>query len=228
MKRAPLLLAILVSLLISSCSWLGLSKKGDEPVAQASSEAEVDLFSDAEFADNSDVAKPTEKAIEQKVDEKVEELAALEEEKPVEPVQKVEVREEPIAMAMTGEMASYSVKKGDTLMLMAFNLYGDYRMWHKIAKANKNLKMGAALIAGTTIVYPKPEKEFNWMPDGTPYMILMGDTLGKISNKVYGTPREWKYIWENNKPLIQDPNKIYAGFTLYYKEKTRDLASQKL
>ena len=27
---------------------------------------------------------------------------------------------------------------------------------------------------------------------------------------------KWKKLWENNKALIKDPNKIYAGFYLYY------------
>lgn len=48
-------------------------------------------------------------------------------------------------------------------------------------------------------------------------MIRTGETLGTISNTVYQTPKKWKDIWENNKPLIKNPNVIYAGFTLYYK-----------
>jgi len=52
--------------------------------------------------------------------------------------------------------------------------------------------------------------------NGLPYLIRRNDTLGKISNKVYGVPKHWPRIWKNNPELIQDPNKIYAGFTLYY------------
>jgi hypothetical protein len=48
-------------------------------------------------------------------------------------------------------------------------------------------------------------------------MIKNGETLGTISNSVYQTPKKWKAIWENNKPLIRNPNVIFAGFTLYYK-----------
>ena len=51
--------------------------------------------------------------------------------------------------------------------------------------------------------------------DGNPYLIKSGDTLGKISNTTYGTIKYWKNIWNNNKPLIKDPNKIFAGFTIY-------------
>ena len=41
-------------------------------------------------------------------------------------------------------------------------------------------------------------------------------TLGSISHTVYGSTRKWKKLWENNRQLIKDPNKIYAGFYLYY------------
>jgi hypothetical protein len=47
-------------------------------------------------------------------------------------------------------------------------------------------------------------------------MIKQGDTLARISNDVYGTPRKWKKIWEHNKPWIPNPNRIFAGFYLYY------------
>ena len=52
--------------------------------------------------------------------------------------------------------------------------------------------------------------------NGESYLIKRGDTLGVISNDVYGTTRKWKKLWENNRQLIKDPNKIYAGFYLYY------------
>jgi hypothetical protein len=52
--------------------------------------------------------------------------------------------------------------------------------------------------------------------NGESYLIKKGDTLGLISNDVYGTTRKWKKLWENNRQLIKDPNRIYAGFYLYY------------
>ena len=42
------------------------------------------------------------------------------------------------------------------------------------------------------------------------------NTLGTISNDVYGTTHKWKRLWENNRQLIKDPNRIYAGFYLFY------------
>ena len=74
--------------------------------------------------------------------------------------------------------------------------------------------------------YIAPAEEFVWNPEGLPYLIRTGDTLGIISTSVYQTSRKWKMIWENNRPLIKDPNKIFAGFTLYYLENGRDVAAE--
>ncbi|MBI4924338.1 MAG: hypothetical protein HY843_00310, partial [Bdellovibrio sp.] len=42
------------------------------------------------------------------------------------------------------------------------------------------------------------------------------DNLVLISTDIYGKSSKWKKIWENNKQLIRDPNRIFAGFYLYY------------
>ncbi len=57
--------------------------------------------------------------------------------------------------------------------------------------------------------------------NGERYLIKRGDTLGTISGDVYGTRAKWKKLWENNRQLIKDPNKIYAGFSLYYVPEAR-------
>ncbi|MFH1655486.1 MAG: LysM peptidoglycan-binding domain-containing protein [Candidatus Omnitrophota bacterium] len=45
----------------------------------------------------------------------------------------------------------------------------------------------------------------------TAYEIMKDDTLQKISNKFYGTNRKWKKIYEVNKDVIKDPNRIKPG-----------------
>jgi len=113
-----------------------------------------------------------------------------------------------------GEIKTYAVQKNETLMIIAFKLYGDYSKWKDIAQAN-NMNGNDVITAGSEIKYIAPVQEFVWQPDGNPYLIKNGDTLGTISTDVYGANKFWKDIWTNNKPLIKDPNKIYAGFTLY-------------
>ncbi|MBY0415790.1 MAG: LysM peptidoglycan-binding domain-containing protein [Bdellovibrionales bacterium] len=111
----------------------------------------------------------------------------------------------------------YKVKKGETLMQIAFKLYGDIGRWQDIKKLNQEkVSRNTALAANLTLKYEAPDTEFVWNPSGEPYVIGTGETLGIISNTVYQTPKRWKSIWENNKPLIKNPNIIFAGFTIYY------------
>ncbi len=114
------------------------------------------------------------------------------------------------------EIGKYVVQKNETLMMISFKLYGDYSKWRTLAKRNKKVVKNGIVLAGKTIKYKKPSQEFSWQPQGNPYLIKSGDTLGKISNDVYGSQKKWKKIWDNNRPLIKDPNRIFSGFTIYY------------
>ena len=114
------------------------------------------------------------------------------------------------------EMGWHTVEKGETLMLIAFKIYGDYSKWRDLARANSSTLNGGFIIsAGTRLQYPMPAQKFEWSPEGNPYLIKVGDTLGTISRDTYGTNAYWKNIWQNNTPLIKNPNKIFAGFTIY-------------
>lgn len=117
-----------------------------------------------------------------------------------------------------GKVMSYKVQKGETLMQIAFKIYGDLSKWKSIKNMN-GAKLGGntVLQAGMELKYTAPAKNFVWNPEGNPHMIKNGETLGTISNTAYQTPKKWKSIWENNKPLIKNPNVIYAGFTLFIK-----------
>ncbi len=46
------------------------------------------------------------------------------------------------------------------------------------------------------------------------YVIQKGDTLQKISKKVYGGYSKWNRIYEANKDIIPNPNKIKVGLTI--------------
>ena len=126
----------------------------------------------------------------------------------------------------TSGIEYYEVQAGDTLMLIAFKIYGDYLKWRSLAELNNETLTGNYnLEKGMKIKYASPASRFDWNPAGDPYLIARGDTLGKISTKVYNTPKHWQDIWENNKPMIKSPSLIFAGFTLYYLP-LRDLASR--
>lgn len=116
-----------------------------------------------------------------------------------------------------GAIKTYKVLNGETLMQISFKLYGDISKWKDIKDMNsEKLANNTSLRANTELKYRAPATPFVWNPQGTPYLIKTGETLGTISNSIYSTPKKWKAIWENNKPLIKNPNVIYAGFTLYY------------
>lgn len=122
-------------------------------------------------------------------------------------------------MEMTASVdnsGTYTVQQGETLMLIAFKIYGDYGKWRELARLNSG-KLGSryTVSKGTVISYNPPVEPFQWSPTGNPYLIKTGDTLGTISSDTYGTTKYWRNIWENNTPLIKDPNKIFAGFTIY-------------
>lgn len=50
---------------------------------------------------------------------------------------------------------------------------------------------------------PKEKVEF--------YEIVSGDTLGGIAKKYYGSAGKYMKIFEANREIIKDPNKIYPG-----------------
>ena len=45
-------------------------------------------------------------------------------------------------------------------------------------------------------------------------VVKKGDTLSAISLAVYGNANQYNKIFEANKPMLKDPNKIYPGQTL--------------
>ena len=55
---------------------------------------------------------------------------------------------------------------------------------------------------------PPPEKP---EPKVEYYEIVSGDTLGGIAKKFYGKASKYTTIFEANRDVIKDPNKIYPG-----------------
>ncbi|MBT7611429.1 MAG: LysM peptidoglycan-binding domain-containing protein [Bacteriovoracaceae bacterium] len=121
-----------------------------------------------------------------------------------------------------GANGTYTVKSGDTLMWIAFKIYGDYSKWADLSSQNGNI---VRISEGQVLNFTEPAEKFSWEPKGNPYTIINGDTLGTISNDKYGSSAKWKSIYDNNRPMIKNPNLIFAGFTLYYIP-SRDLASE--
>lgn len=54
--------------------------------------------------------------------------------------------------------------------------------------------------------------EDSW--ESATYTVQPGDTLGKIAKQVYGNAMDYPKIFEANKPMLSDPDKIYPGQVL--------------
>lgn len=54
----------------------------------------------------------------------------------------------------------------------------------------------------------------NKEPEARFYTVEKGDYLSKISKKMYGDAMKYNVIFEANKPMLTDPDKIYPGQVL--------------
>ena len=46
------------------------------------------------------------------------------------------------------------------------------------------------------------------------YEVKAGDTLSKIAKQEYGDANQWRRIFDANKDILKDPDKIFPGQTL--------------
>ena len=46
------------------------------------------------------------------------------------------------------------------------------------------------------------------------YTVVKGDYLSKIAKRVYGDAMKYNIIFDANRPMLSDPNKIYPGQVL--------------
>lgn len=69
---------------------------------------------------------------------------------------------------------------------------------------------GVEKVVADGLKAPKPAPEEKVSKD-TVYEIKSGDTLGAIAKKFYGKASQYTRIFEANRDIIDDPNKIYPG-----------------
>ena len=65
---------------------------------------------------------------------------------------------------------------------------------------------GGATQASAPQATAQPESKF--------YTVKSGDSLSKIAKEFYGEANKYPQIFEANKPMLSDPDKIYPGQTL--------------
>ena len=129
----------------------------------------------------------------------------------------------------------YTVQRGDTsLEVIAQRELGDRRHWRAIAKANPFLNPDR-LYPGRTVIRipldpdniqgrvveeqvatssPPPEEPATAEPAGVEYTTTSGDTLTGIAKQFYGDPNLWRLIYEANRAVLRDPDRLPRGVKL--------------
>ncbi len=109
---------------------------------------------------------------------------------------------------------TYTVKSGDSLWTIAQEVYGDGNSWRSIATAN-NLSNPQFIHVGNEFTLPHVMNggQVSSISAET-YTVNSGDSLWSIAQEVYGDGFKWTTIYENNKPLIQNPGKILVDWQL--------------
>ena len=94
---------------------------------------------------------------------------------------------------VSGEAASQADR--EKVLLTVGNTKG-------IARVEDKLTVAAPRAAEA----PEPEAKY--------YTVVKGDSLSKIAKHFYGDPMKYPVIFEANKPMLEDPDKIYPGQVL--------------
>jgi nucleoid-associated protein YgaU len=123
---------------------------------------------------------------------------------------------------------TYSVQPGDSIARIAEKFYGSQAYTHVLLKANASV-VPERLQPGQTLVIPDaPQSRIGSnTPAGIPqvaeavidptsqYKVQPGDTLSRISMKLYGKSAVWASIYELNKDVIgADPARLKVGMVL--------------
>ena len=70
---------------------------------------------------------------------------------------------------------------------------------------------GVQQVIANDLTAPAPKPEAPPEPKAEIYEIVSGDTLGGIAKRYYGNAGQYMKIFEANKNIIDDPNKIFPG-----------------
>ena len=85
---------------------------------------------------------------------------------------------------------------------------------HGIGKVDCRVQVEASPATAAPGKVPGPASQQAAQSESTFYTVKSGDTLGKIAKQVYGDAGKYPVIFEANKPMLKDPNKIYPGQSL--------------
>ena len=112
-------------------------------------------------------------------------------------------------------VVTYTVESGDSLWKIAQKYYGSGDAWKRIFDANTDkISDPNRIYVGQQLTIYITEGNLITTDQGTTYVVQSGDSLWKISRKVYGVGWFWKKIYNANKDKISDPHYLYVGQVL--------------
>ena len=126
-------------------------------------------------------------------------------------IAKLDIDGEQIEVSVDGEVATVTGSAPDQtamekIVLCAGNQHGIGRVDCRIEVATAPAAAAATAAA--------PSQEQSSQSPSTFYTVKSGDTLGQIAKEFYGDAGKYPEIFEANKPMLSDPNKIYPGQSL--------------
>lgn len=151
---------------------------------------------------------------------------------PVTPTSAEQPATQPITSITSADqsgMRTHVVKQGETIAKIAEAVYGSQNYWPHIIRANPGIVAekirpgmtlnlppdsevkgsGTAVTAAATENPIKPDTTHPALDTRTEYEVQSGDSLAKISMKLYGTGAKWQAIYDLNKDAIgADPAKL--------------------
>jgi len=99
-------------------------------------------------------------------------------------------------------------------VLTAGNITGVIRVQDNLILGQKPADVVEAEKAEAAAAKAEAEKPGEEAWESKTYTVKSGDTLGKIAKQFYGNAMEYPKIFEANKPMLTDPDKIYPGQVL--------------
>ncbi len=106
-------------------------------------------------------------------------------------------------LTATGLLVTFD---GATATATVYGVAPDQAAMEKIALCCGNVSGVAAVNNMMSVDHSAPEATF--------YTVVAGDNLSKISKANYGDPNKYMKIFEANKPMLSNPDKIYPGQVL--------------
>lgn len=77
-------------------------------------------------------------------------------------------------------------------------------------KATDTTDFLADVTSGQSTTAPSADAQADGTADRT-YTVVSGDSLSKIAKHAYGDGAKWREIFEANRDVLDDPDKIFPG-----------------